>query len=258
MLKCRAFQLIRFNAVFPVLIFIALSITSCALTREPRTVTYAIYEVRSGDTLYAIGKRFKVGTEELQSINRISDPRSLKVGQKIKIPYRGQEIEPPDGAADAGQGMLPSQVRPDASSIRTVKLSAARKYVGNMAWPLRNPRITSSFGRRWFSFHEGLDFGGSVGTPVYSAHDGVVVYSDDRIRGYGNMVIVRGDGLLTVYAHNNRNRVDRGDKVKKGEHIADLGASGRVTGPHLHFETRIRNSDNKFVAVDPMAFYRGG
>ncbi len=88
--------------------------------------------------------------------------------------------------------------------------------------------------------HEGVDISAPKGTGVLAADDGKVVYSDNSIRGYGNMIIIKHAGkLTTVYAHNRVNLVDTGDFVKKGQKIAEVGATGRASGPHLHFEVRI-------------------
>ena len=69
------------------------------------------------------------------------------------------------------------------------------------------------------------------------------------------MVVIKGKGVLTVYAHNKKNRVRVGERVGKGKHIADLGSTGRSTGPHLHFEVRVKDSNGKNVAVDPLTFF---
>jgi murein DD-endopeptidase MepM/ murein hydrolase activator NlpD len=107
-----------------------------------------------------------------------------------------------------------------------------------------------------FSFHEGVDFAVPEGTPVLAAHAGSVVYSGSGLRGYGNLVAVRGtDGLVTIYGHHSVNKVRRGQQVKKGQVIALSGNTGKSTGPHLHFETRVVNSNRKLQAVDPLAFY---
>jgi murein DD-endopeptidase MepM/ murein hydrolase activator NlpD len=67
--------------------------------------------------------------------------------------------------------------------------------------------------------------------------------------------VIQGDKLLTAYGHTSGNHVSVGDKVFKGEHIADVGQTGRATGPHLHFETRILDSNGKYAAVDPYIFF---
>lgn len=116
-----------------------------------------------------------------------------------------------------------------------------------MRWPLQSVVITSPFGQRTRDFHEGVDLKADKGTPVYSAHAGVVLYAGDHIRGYGNMVVIRhSSGMSTVYAHNSRLLVKKGQYVREGTRIALTGNTGHSTGPHLHFEVR-----NGITAVDP-------
>jgi murein DD-endopeptidase MepM/ murein hydrolase activator NlpD len=91
-------------------------------------------------------------------------------------------------------------------------------------------------------FHTGIDFAGPSGSPVKAVASGIVTWSGPRL-GYGNMVEVsHGNGYFTRYGHNSRNLVGIGDKVKKGDLVALLGASGRTTGPHVHFEV-VRNGE---------------
>jgi murein DD-endopeptidase MepM/ murein hydrolase activator NlpD len=88
------------------------------------------------------------------------------------------------------------------------------------------------------SFHKGVDFAGPRGTDIYSVAAGVVERSAE-IGGFGNVVKIRhADGYSTLYAHNQKNLVQKGDVVKKGQVIALLGSTGRSSGPHVHFEVR--------------------
>lgn len=99
------------------------------------------------------------------------------------------------------------------------------------------------------AFHEGLDFPGPIGTPIVAAAAGVVIAAEYHYQ-FGNMLeIDHGNDLITRYAHASQLYVKVGDIVKRGQHIADLGSTGRSTGPHLHFEVRIRG-----VAQDPRKF----
>ncbi|HUW49632.1 MAG TPA: M23 family metallopeptidase [Sulfuricella sp.] len=98
-------------------------------------------------------------------------------------------------------------------------------------------RIDPFTGRK--AFHEGVDFMTDVGTPIYAAGGGVVVYSDSYA-GYGNMIeIDHGNGLTSRYAHTSKMLVKVGDVVMKGQEIGETGNTGRSTGPHLHFEVRL-------------------
>jgi murein DD-endopeptidase MepM/ murein hydrolase activator NlpD len=117
-----------------------------------------------------------------------------------------------------------------------------------LKWPLATVQVTSHYGRRGGRFHEGVDLRAKVGTAVRAAQTGRVIYASSSIRGYGQMVVIRhSTQLATIYAHNSRLLVKRGDVVKQGQEIAMSGNSGRSTGPHLHFEIR-RN----LAAVDPL------
>jgi murein DD-endopeptidase MepM/ murein hydrolase activator NlpD len=110
---------------------------------------------------------------------------------------------------------------------------------GKWQWPLEEVEISSAYGERGNKFHQGVDLRASVGTPVSAAADGEVVYVGTKIRGYGRMIVLKHrDGFYTVYAHHSRNLVKIGEKVEVGQVIARSGRSGRVQGPHLHFELR--------------------
>jgi len=109
------------------------------------------------------------------------------------------------------------------------------------------PRIDPFTGRR--AAHHGIDFAGAAGTQIIAVAAGIVTWSGPRA-GYGEMVeIDHGGGLVTRYAHNSENLVEVGDVVTRGQSIARLGATGRATGPNLHFEVM---QDGE--AVDPLPF----
>ena len=102
--------------------------------------------------------------------------------------------------------------------------------------PVQNAMITSPFGFRWGRPHQGIDMAAPIGTPIMSAENGKVVYSGWK-QGYGNFVAVdHGHGYETHYAHCSKLMVHSGQKVIKGQRIAEVGNTGHSTGPHLHFE----------------------
>ena len=114
-------------------------------------------------------------------------------------------------------------------------------------WPLLGSR-TAGFDDSDRNRHQGIDIASPLGTPIKASSSGVVVYSGDTIKGYGNLIILRHPGeWVTVYAHNQVNLVEEGANVEKGQVIAKVGQTGRATGPHLHFEVRRNNK-----VVDPM------
>jgi murein DD-endopeptidase MepM/ murein hydrolase activator NlpD len=90
-----------------------------------------------------------------------------------------------------------------------------------------------------WAMHEGADFGARKGTPIVATADGVVRFSGWK-PGFGYTVKVdHGGGCSTVYAHNSKNKVKKGQRVRRGEVIALLGSTGLSTGPHLHYEVRL-------------------
>jgi len=112
-----------------------------------------------------------------------------------------------------------------------------RQGQGKFLWPVEGP-VNSPYGQRNGKMHDGIDLGGDEGDPIYASAAGEVVYSD-KLGGYGNLVILKHeDGFFTAYAHNDKNLVDKGDNVKQGERIAELGRTGNASGDHLHFEIR--------------------
>lgn len=123
--------------------------------------------------------------------------------------------------------------------------------------PVDKGWMSSTFGRRTDpfsgkkSYHRGIDFAGKKGSEVRAVAGGVVKRAK-KVSGFGNVVEIRhADGYSTLYAHNQKNLVDAGDVVSKGQVIALLGSSGRSSGPHVHFEV---HRDGK--VVDPKRYIR--
>ena len=144
---------------------------------------------------------------------------------------------------DRGGDRTPAEEAKARSSVRIREL----RHLA-LSWPLKKVRVTSPFGQRGREFHEGIDLHATGGTAVYAAHSGKVLYAGRKIRGYGNLVVIRhSSGLATVYAHNSKNLVRQGGSVKRGQKIAISGNTGHVRGPHLHFEIR-----DGVAALDPM------
>lgn len=133
---------------------------------------------------------------------------------------------------------LQKEVQPSGRPITKGWLSS---YYGMRTHPLT--------GRR--EMHKGIDFAGKLGGPVIAVAKGVVTFSGKKY-GYGNVVdIAHGNGYTTRYAHNSRMLVSVGDTVEKGFQIAEIGSSGRSTGPHVHFEVLKDGRE-----VNPVKFIR--
>ena len=153
--------------------------------------------------------------------------------------------------------MTPAQpARTPAPSVevgakpKPVPRAPAARPAARFLWPLRGP-VISRFGPKAGGLHnDGINIAASAGAPIVAAENGVVAYAGNELRGFGNLLLVRhAGGWTTAYAHSDRLLVKRGDRVKKGDVIARVGATGRVKRPQLHFELR-RGTD----AVDPLRF----
>lgn len=220
-------------------------LTGCSVKRAaPTAQQERIYTVSKGDTVEHIARVSGLSAEEILEYNEIVKPRSIKVGQILKIPAVGP-LET--------QELMRASLR--QTGTRKMSISHVKGYVGALTFPVHGSLHTSPFGWRGKRFHEGTDFGAPEGTPIYAAHDGIVVLESPSHGKYGRIVVIQGEKFITVYGHNSRNRVSQGDTVKKGQHIADVGATGRATGPHLHFETRVLDPQGRYSAVDPYIFF---
>lgn len=138
-------------------------------------------------------------------------------------------------------------------NIAAIDLNSVSSFV----LPITGAVISSGFGWRVHPvtgekrMHKGVDFAAPTGTPIFAAADGVVTDAGWTNGGYGNIVELRhSDGSVTLYAHTSRVYVSKGQVVNRGQAIAEVGTTGRSTGPHLHFEVQ---PDGK-NAVDPMDY----
>jgi murein DD-endopeptidase MepM/ murein hydrolase activator NlpD len=125
--------------------------------------------------------------------------------------------------------------------------------VPSFSWPVRGRVITSYGAKTNGKSNDGINVAVPDGTPVTAAEDGVVAYSGNELKGYGNLILVRHfNGYVTAYPHASELLVKRGDMIKRGQIIAKSGQSGEVGSPQLHFEIRKGSSP-----VDPMQLLGG-
>lgn len=117
--------------------------------------------------------------------------------------------------------------------------AAPGRPLGSLRFPVRRGHVGRGLGTGRNHHHAGVDIGAPPGTPIMAAADGLVAYSDNQLRGYGNVVmLVHRGGWVTLYAHCERIDVFAGQRVRRGEVIARVGSTGLSRGPHLHFELR--------------------
>jgi murein DD-endopeptidase MepM/ murein hydrolase activator NlpD len=207
----------------------------------PRT-PQRVYEVKPGDTLTALAKRYGVSVATLVKLNKLpSASTPIKVGQHLVIP--GSDPTPVTAQraslTHSGPG---APVRTTAAvSSPPPRLALALPDFDSdalpIAWPAEGP-VVSTFGHRPSGWHGGIDIKAPLGTPVQAAAPGVVVTAGVETR-YGLVVkIEHKAGFMTVYAHNDVNLVEVGDRVDAGDLIALVGNTGRATTYHVHFEVR--------------------
>jgi lipoprotein NlpD len=223
------------RCVRPLLVFVFFSVAGCAsqTTISKPTPQGTYHVVTPGETLFRIGKAYGLTYQELARANGIKDAAQIRVGQRIFIP----------GATHP----LPVETIMPAEPAPVAPVSPEPGFE-TFLWPV-NGTINSGFGPRGSTFHDGIDIAAPEGTPILAIEAGEVIYSD-QLRGYGNMVIVRhAGGIVSVYAHNEANLVREGQAVARGEVVARVGSTGRVSGPHLHFEIRRNNA-----AQDPLRY----
>jgi murein DD-endopeptidase MepM/ murein hydrolase activator NlpD len=221
-------------------------LSGCSPSRPAAGVYHTVKE---GQTLYRIGLIYQVDDKLLARVNGISDPRQLRVGQKLYIPgatsSKDVSVVRPSAKQPSSAGTRedsaspartktavapqpappPSAARPPATPAR----SGPNKAPFN--WPVPG-KVVRHFGQKDGEACRGVQIAIAPGTPVTAAAAGRVTYSGDQIRGYGHLVILKhDDSYYTVYGLNDRNLVEVGAQVAKGSRIA-------LSGTLLHFEIR--------------------
>jgi murein DD-endopeptidase MepM/ murein hydrolase activator NlpD len=207
---------------------------------QKRIKSQGVYHlVERHQTLYRICKTYGVDIKEVASINGIPDHGRIQVGQRIFIPGARQVLKVDIVIDDV-------VAEPDGGDS---KKDASKRL--NLMWPVQG-KYVDFFEEEERRRHQGIDIACPLGTPIKAAGTGKVIYSGNTIRGYGNLIILRhSEEYVTVYAHNQRNLVEEGDRVEKGQVIGTIGRTGNASGPHLHFEIRKNNK-----AVDPLGFLK--
>ena len=179
------------------------------------------YIVQPGDNIYSIAFMLEMSPERLRRANPWLNPVNIAPGMRLSVPrYPSHDrYASEDKSYDADQVVVRTQ---------------HTDYI----WPVNRARVSSRFGYRRGGLHAGIDLPAPRGTRIYASAAGRIVFSGYK-RRYGHMIIIdHGNGIETVYAHNNRNLAKKDQNVKQGQVIATVGRSGNATGYHVHFEFR--------------------
>lgn len=225
------------------------------------------YRVKKGDTLFSVSRQHNTDVYSLAKTNNLPPPYTLYAGQVLKLPFANVQtaaapktVSRPQAAPSASQeakratlsqfstpprvagepSLKPSTVGQTPQRIAKAPIpKPPARSSSRFSWPVSG-KIVSSFGTKKTGLrNDGINILAKRGTPVKAAENGVVAYSGNELRGFGNMLLIKhSDGWITAYAHNERLLVKRGQKVRKGQPIASVGSSGGVTEPQLHFEIR--------------------
>ena len=176
-----------------------------------------------------------------------SDVADLAKGEQI-AEDRAEAAREAEEQAAVERAAAETEATEQAAAAGVSQLPVA---VGDVVMPALG-RLTSGFGLRWGTNHNGIDIANSIGTPIYATTDGVVAESGPA-SGFGMWVRVRHpDDTVSVYGHINESLVREGQRVAAGEQIATMGNRGQSTGPHLHFEIW-KDGEQK---INPMTWLR--
>jgi murein DD-endopeptidase MepM/ murein hydrolase activator NlpD len=234
-----------------------------------------VHFVNRGDTLMNIARRNHITAAQLAHANNLPVTAQLKVGTKINVPTSAasavaeqpatvapvaaaqpvmtKPVVTAEAAAPAQKVRMATETKEIEETQSPVKAADATNALPTFRWPARG-RVIASYGAKTNGKqNDGINIAVPEGTPVKAADDGVVAYSGNELKGYGNLVLVRHtNGYVTAYAHASELMVKRGDTIKRGQIIAKSGQTGEVGSPQLHFEIRKGSSP-----VDPLQFLNG-
>lgn len=241
----------------------AVALTGCASKPQVQTTHYAHapnnYTVRSGDTLSGIAARYGLDYLAVARLNNIPSPYTIYVNQSLKLKSTGsrQNSTPPivlnnqkqqQKTADQIQRRnLPSpNPKPSVNRVQPVTPPITEPAQNGLQWlrpsngpVIQNYSLTNNI--------KGVRFGGEQGDPIFATAAGQVVYADDGLKEFGNLILIRhSNGYISAYAHNSKMLVKSGQAVSAGQKIAEMGSTG-ANRVMLEFQIR---SDGK--PIDPM------
>ncbi len=244
---------------------------------------------RAGDTYYSLALKHKVDLRELLDLNGATPPYALAIGKIVKVPdekrhivkpgetlysiaqaygvsmrniattntlpmpfiiTENQELIIPGGVLKSTAPKNVNTARVQKKKPKVVRPTAIPQRKGKFIRPVSG-KIISRFGVKADGLHnDGINIAAASGTPIRATENGVVVYIGNELRGYGNLMLIRHDKKwISAYAHISKFWFGLGDEVKQGDIIGEVGTSGAVERPQLHFELRQGTK-----AIDPEKF----
>lgn len=215
------------------------------------------HEMARGETIWTLAQRYTVSVSEIMAANGLSPSaaQNLSLGTSVLVPgviNRPDESQPERdltpmqeralrqarrlglGTRRVAQELLYGRAQP-----RWIAAAGGRRnqLPGTLRWPVANGRFSRGYGSGQGGYHLATDIMGDIGWNVRAAAPGIVGYAGHELTGFGNVVlVVHPGGWVTLYGHNSLNFVVAGQRVRAGAILAEVGSTGRSTGPHVHFE----------------------
>lgn len=229
--------------------------------RDDLELEIRLMQERSDEIFRQLEEAMIISVEPLDKMFRQAGMPTDRIIEEVRRGYSGMGGPlTPISFSTRGEDLTPDEIRANTLLQQMDQLNLYR--IAAEKAPFASPvkaavRFTSGFGTRrdpktgGRRMHNGSDFAGAHGTDIFATADGVVTHAGWQ-SGFGRLVKIRHTfGIETLYAHNTKLRVKVGQRVSRGDHIADMGNTGRSTGTHLHYEVRVNGKP-----VNPMTYIK--
>ncbi|WP_281994469.1 M23 family metallopeptidase [Ruegeria faecimaris] len=229
--------------------------------RDDLELEIRLMQERSDEIFRQLEEAMIISVEPLDKMFRQAGMPTDRIIEEVRRGYSGMGGPlTPISFSTRGEDLTPDEIRANTLLQQMDQLNLYR--IAAEKAPFASPvkaavRFTSGFGTRrdpktgGRRMHNGSDFAGALGTDIFATADGVVTHAGWQ-SGFGRLVKIRhAFGIETLYAHNTKLRVKVGQRVSRGDHIADMGNTGRSTGTHLHYEVRVNGKP-----VNPMTYIK--
>lgn len=201
------------------------------------------HAVALGDTIYSVSRRYGVDVSELVRLNDIAPPFMLAAGRDLLLPVATDTPTMQIAATTAAPRETAAERPLAPAAARPARLAAIPQPPPRSGSKFLLPvagRVIDGYGAKKNGLHnDGINIAAPDGAPVRAAENGVVIYTGNELRGFGNLILIKhAGGWVTAYAHARETMVTRGARVQRGQVIATVGRTGNVSSPQLHFEIR--------------------